>query len=353
MWFLRRMRVASGLLLLWLGVATLGVSAWAQSTPPPPEPQAPPALDGPATGAEALPARDATRAGSSADTGRVYAPKAPPAPVVERPSGDRPDRNARWIAGYWAWDPAQDEFAWVGGSWQIPPAGSIWMAGRWERDAGGWYWVPGTWSRRGNPAGAAANRPAWRTTGPPADHPDDVPAPAPGADYFFVPGHYAPDGDRLGWTSGFWSRLQPGWDWIPARWVRRPNGWDFREGYWVRDPAAAVVITDPRVRRRSAARPYLFGRPPVVVESRPGAAGGDRLPPPPGTVIERDPIAEAEAAGRLPAPDEDVDVIIGPVVGAPYYVIRPPGMYPYGPGGVVVPGAVPPFVRRLLDRVLP
>jgi hypothetical protein len=34
-------------------------------------------------------------------------------------------------------------------------------------------------------------------------------------------------------------------------------------------------------------------------------------------------------------------------------VIRPPGAFPYGPGGVVVPGAVPPFVRRILDRVLP
>jgi hypothetical protein len=40
------------------------------------------------------------------------------------------------------------------------------------------------------------------------------------------------------------------------------------------------------------------------------------------------------------------------VTGVPYYVIRPPG-YPYGPNGVVVPGAVPPFVRRLLDNVLP
>jgi hypothetical protein len=40
------------------------------------------------------------------------------------------------------------------------------------------------------------------------------------------------------------------------------------------------------------------------------------------------------------------------VTGPRFYVIRPPG-YPYGPDGVVVPGAVPPFVRRMLDRVLP
>ena len=268
------------------------------------------------------------------------------------PPASGPTGSAQWIAGYWAWDTEQGDFVWVGGSWQIPPAGSIWVAGRWNRDAGGWYWVPGMWSRRGNPAVVAANRPAWRTTGPPADHPEDVPAPAPGADFFFVPGHYAPDGDRLAWIAGFWSRLQPGWDWIPARWVRRPNGWEFREGYWVRDPAAAVVITNPWARRRFAARPALSGQPPVVVQSRPGAVVTDRLPPPPGTVIERDPIAGAEAAGVV-VPDDDTDVIIGSVAGAPYYVIRPPGMYPYGPAGVVVPGAVPPFVRRLLDRVLP
>ncbi len=286
-------------------------------------------------------------AGKPADTGRVYAPKAPPATIVERPSGARPDRRAQWIAGYWAWDGDRDDFVWVGGSWQVPPPGSIWVAGRWNRDAGGWYWVPGLWTRRDIAANVAVDRPAWRTTGPPADHPDDEPAPAPGLDFFFVPGHYAPDGDRLAWIPGFWARSQPGWDWIPSRWVRRANGWDFREGHWVRDPAEAVVITNPRGRRRIVARPVLPGQPPVVVETRPGAVVADRLPPPPGTMTGRDPIADAEAV------DEQADAIVGSVVGSPYYVIRPPGMYPYGPGGVIVPGAVPPFVRRLLDRVLP
>ncbi len=366
----RGIRVSSSVLLLGLAVARFGGSAGAQSTPPPPEPQSPPALDGPATGVEALPSSDRPRAETSAvdqdrnrvgvpdadkasGTRRVYAPKAPPAPIIERPSGVRPDRRAQWVPGYWAWDSAENDFVWVGGSWQIPAPGSIWVAGRWARDADGWYWVSGRWGRRGEPAEVVANRPAWRTNGPPADHPEDNPAPAPGPDFFYVPGHYAPNGDQVAWVSGFWARMQPGWDWIPSRWVRRPNGWDFREGHWARDPAPAVVTINPRVRRRFAARPLLPGRPPVVVESEPGAVHADRLPPPPGTATQRDPIAEDEAEGRLPAPDPDTDVLVGPVVGTPYYVIRPPGMYPYGPGGVVVPGAVPPFVRRLLDRVLP
>jgi hypothetical protein len=370
----QRRSVVTSLVLLGLGVTLISGPARAQSesTPKPPESQSPPPLDGPTTDLAPIPSvADAPRTpsataedegrmttretlpapGELADSRRVRVRKAPPAPIIERPSGPRPDRRAQWIAGHWGWEASRDDFVWVGGSWQIPPAGSTWVAGRWRHDAAGWYWVSGAWSRTQDRSAAAANVPAWRTTGPPEDHPGDTPAPAPGPDFFFVPGHYAPTaGDRLAWTSGFWARVQPGWDWIPARWVRRPNGWDFREGHWVRDPDTAVVDTGPRGRRRFAARPLFSGRRPAVVESEPGI---DRPPPPSGTVTERDPIAEAEAADRLAPPDGASEIIVGPVPLMPYYVIRPPGSYPYGPNGVVVPGAVPPFVRRLLDRVLP
>jgi len=204
----------------------------------------------------------------------------------------------------------------------------VWTPGRWLRDAGGVYWVPGSWIRRANRPAIAANQSAWRIEGPPAEHPDDAPPPAPGADFFYVPGHYAPSpaGDRLTWVPGFWAENQPGWDWIAARWVRRPGGWDFREGHWTRDPDTAVV--DER-----------------------GPAGGLRRSRRKleVNVMARDPITGAEV---------DVETVGDPVpgavvaAGAPYYVIRPPG-YPYGPSGVVVPGAVPPFVRRILDQVLP
>jgi hypothetical protein len=65
------------------------------------------------------------------------------------------------------------------------------------------------------------------------------------------------------------------------------------------------------------------------------------------TVTTRDPITGTEVDVRTPADADEA------FVGPPYYVIRPPGAYPYGPSGVVVPGTVPPFVRRMLDRVLP
>jgi hypothetical protein len=236
----------------------------------------------------------------------------------------------------------------------------VWVADRWMRDADGWYLVPGSWSRRDQVAGVTnRNRAAWRTTGPPADHPDDTPGPAQGPDSFYVPGHYAPSGDRLVWVPGVWARLQPGWDWVPARWVRRPDGWEFREGSWVRDRSTVVVTTQPR--RRFAARPGAYSRPPVIIESETRIARRDAdsdRPPPPYSITPSDPIAGAEADGRRAGSRTTVvtevpAMIIGPVTGMPYYVIRPPGAYPYGPNGVVVPGAVPPFVRRMLDRILP
>jgi hypothetical protein len=272
--------------------------------------------------------------GTRAD--RVHVPKSPPPPIADRPTNDRPDPRAQWVSGYWAWDPARKDFVWVSGTWRIPPNDSIWVGGRWMRDADGWYRVPGVWSRRQGLAPAplprveTASQAGWRTTGPPADHPDDTPGAAPGPDYFFVPGHYSPEGDHLTWTSGFWARVQPGWDWIPARWVRRPDGWDYREGYWTRDP----------------------GLPPAIVRSEPAGTGAG-----PG----RDLIGEAEANAPVATPVPAPPVVVAPRVnppigyryGVPMSVIRPPGSYPYGPAGVVVPAATPPFVQRLLDRVLP
>jgi hypothetical protein len=296
----------------------------------------------------------------------VRAPKSPPPPITEQPPDHRPDPRSQWLAGYWTWDPARVDFAWVRGTWRIPPAGASWVAGRWLRDDAGWYRVPGSWSYRVDAAvtAATASRPAWRSCGPPIDHPTDTPGPAPSPDFFFVPGHYSPTGDQTTWVPGFWARELPGWDWVPARWVRRPDGWDFHPGYWTRDPVPAGSS------RYTVARPAAdtTDLPPALVESetaRPGA-DTDHLPSS-RPEVRRDPIAEAEAATRaqspaITAPGAYPPVVIVPggalywtpyALGGPPVVIRPPGSYPYGPAGVVVPSVVPPFVQRLLDRVLP
>ena len=195
--------------------------------------------------------------------------------IAERPTGARPASRSIWVPGYWDWDPVQGEYYWIGGVWQTPPAGTVWIGSRWARDDRGWYRKMGFWSKRRSAemvetAYQKVALPAWRMTGPPADHPADQPGPAPSPDGFYVPGHYAPDGDQVRWKPGFWTSSQPGWDWIPARWVRRPGGWEFRAGHWVREPGAAlepvaerrrtvngdVVVTDP---------PAL---PPVPAENR-------------------------------------------------------------------------------------
>jgi hypothetical protein len=220
----------------------------------------------------------------------------------------------------------------------VPAPGMIWVAGRWARAEGGWYRVTGFWSpRRG---GGLDSRPVvgtigldWRTSGPPADHPPETTAAAPGPNYFFVAGHYEPDERGLIWKPGFWSRIQPGWDWVPARWIRRASGWDFRPGDWVREPQPTdLTVADERSRA-------------IAPE-----ADADR-PQPPNSAVEP---GTTEDAGRAlepyPAPPF---LLVVPDARMPYYVIRRPGSFPYGPGGVVVPGVVPRFVRRILDDVLP
>jgi len=156
-------------------------------------------------------------------------PKAPPPPVEEMPPDQRPEgADVQWIPGYWQWDAGRQDFTWVTGTWRVPPPGRFWVDGYWKRDDKGWYRVAGFWSDR------QTDRIDWRKDGPPADHPDDDPGPAPGPDYFYVPGHYAPDGDGVAWKKGFWTKAQEGWAWVPAQWVKQPQGYAYQDGYWDR-----------------------------------------------------------------------------------------------------------------------
>jgi hypothetical protein len=293
--------------------------------------------------------------------GRLRAPKSPPPPPAETSTPDRPGPDAQWVAGYWAWDASRGDFVWVRGIWRVPPRGRFWVNGRWVRDANGWSRIPGFWSDRHVATGAWANAPDGISGGPPADAPREDPGPAPGPDFFLVPGHYRPEADRTVWVRGFWARSQPGWDWVPARWVRRADGWEYREGYWAREPVTTTI------QRHEVARPAAEeGRadlPPAIVDSEPAGlppgststAEADRLP------TARDPIAGAENAAATAA-----NAVAPTVAVVPPYVVRypplvppfvaPPGYYlrPRLPARAFVPyDSVPPFVRRILDRVLP
>ena len=284
--------VTSGLVLL--GAVSGSRGAWAQAGP-----GGLPTLEGPTEGAGSR--ADAPRVDAAAPEAggpvheafqgpvarddRVRAPKSPPPPMAEEPTNDRPVPQAQWVGGYWAWDPGRNDFVWVAGAWRIPPPGATWVAGRWMRDADGWYRVSGFWNRPRDRTGLVTTststpvRPRWRTTGPPADHPDDTPTSAPGPDSFYVPGHYTPEGDRLNWRPGFWARVQPGWDWIPAL-GPPPRRLGIPPGPLEPRPGRSRAATA----RRDPARPRQCRRclKPTAAHRRVGAgpAGRRRGPPP-------------------------------------------------------------------------
>jgi hypothetical protein len=162
------------------------------------------------------------------DNDPEYIEKAPPPPITERPGVDRPNPDAQWIEGYWEWDPTRKDFLWVTGTWRVPPPGKFWVNGFWKRTDQGWYRVAGFWSDR------QTDRINFRKEGPPADRPNEDPGPAPGQDYFYVPGQWVPDKDGVAWKKGFWAKAQPGWAWVPSQWVKQPEGWVFQDGYWDR-----------------------------------------------------------------------------------------------------------------------
>ena len=163
--------------------------------------------------------------------------KAPPAPIAERPTTDRPAPDAVWIEGYWSWLPARGDYAWVAGTWRVPPPGRFWVNGSWRRDDAGWLRTPGFWSAR------QVDRTDWHAQGPPSDAPAEEVGPAPGPDSFLVAGHFAPDGDGVAWKPGFWTKSQPGWEWTPALWVRLGDGWAYREGRWSHATTATASST--------------------------------------------------------------------------------------------------------------
>lgn len=310
----------------------------------------------------------------------VRAPNAPPIPVEERQSDDRADARSQWVAGYWSWDDALSKFLWVSGAWAVPPTGRFWVDGTWRRDENGWYRVRGFWSSRKTSTNSANSLPAvanssatWRKTGPPPPIREE-PGPAPAPNTFYVPGHHEPaaNGNELTWVPGFWSQAQRGWDWVPARWVRLANGWDYRPGQWSKDhQPGSVPLGEDESRRHTVARPRADqgnpadALPPAIVDSERARQ-------------EVDPSPEREQGTSLPNPDGEpltglfpkstlglpgVRVYVTPGRGYPSplgYPIGPGvGPYPFGyPDGRIVPrGAVlpyvPPFVRGLLDRVMP
>jgi hypothetical protein len=208
---------------------------------------------GAAMSSEKTPPHEALQA-SALSPNPEHFDKAPPARIAERPGARPPGPDARWLEGYWDWDKGRKDFAWVTGTWLVPPPGKFWVNGYWRREPKGWYRVPGFWSGVSPvPKDGQVQEPPrdGRRVGLPLPLPEEPVGMAPGPDYFYIPGEYVPGPSGVVWRAGFWARAQPGWEWNPARWDRWANGWVFREGFW----------------RRAANPP---GLPPGVVASTPG-----------------------------------------------------------------------------------
>jgi hypothetical protein len=218
---------------------------------------------------EALQGSEATR-----DPERVA--KAPPAMIAERPGARRPGPDDRWIEGYWDWDRSRDDFAWVTGTWLVPPSGEFWVNGYWRRDAKGWYRVPGFWSGGGRIQKVERVQEValrGRTAGPALTRPEEAIGVPPGPGYFYIPGEYIPAGGGVVWRTGNWAPSQPGWEWIPARWERRADTWVFRDGFWSRVPGTQIPRTGgppPAGSTTLASAPAGTGSAPAPVIPSPG-----------------------------------------------------------------------------------
>jgi hypothetical protein len=170
--------------------------------------------------------------------------KAPPKPIEEMAPEQKPEGDAIWIGGYWAWDEERKNHLWVSGVWRVAPPGKQWVAGYWREDGDRWQWVPGFWAE----AQQAAEKHDVTYMPKPPDPPETAaPGAAPNADSFYVPGQWVWRGDGYAWRAGYWARVQPGYVWVAAHFRWTPYGYVYIAGYWDLALASRGVMYAPVV----------------------------------------------------------------------------------------------------------
>jgi hypothetical protein len=197
--------------------------------------------------------------------------KAPPKALEELPPAEKPEGDALWINGYWAWDEERNDFLWVSGIWRTPPPGQRWVAGYWRPDALQWHWVPGFWTPGGMQEGLAQT--ITYLPPPPTPRESANPGPPPARESFFVPGHWiwqearyrttggarVWQGTGFVWKAGYWARMQPGYIWVPTHYRWTPGGCIFIPGYWDLPLADRGVLYAPvRVDRAVVGKTFVF-----------------------------------------------------------------------------------------------
>ncbi len=203
--------------------------------------------------------------------------KEPPAPVNELPPEYRPDgEDAIWIAGYWGWDDNRDDYIWISGVYRVPPDGHQWVPGYWNQMNEGWQWVQGFWVE--DVADSIAYLPP-----PPATLENGPSSPAPGVNYFYVPGNWSQSNSLATslamqqsyaspgyvWNVGYWHPMQDDLVWIPAHVVWTPRGCVFVDGYWDRRlPMRGLCFAPVSIPRATYSRPGWSLRPNVVLNTQ-------------------------------------------------------------------------------------
>lgn len=234
-----------------LGIALLMAFAtptWSQQSPPEQSPlEVPKGVEVQARG----PVHEAFATPLSEPQPTAVIPRKPPAPIEELAPEERPEGDAIWIGGYWAWDDDRRDFLWVSGCWRVKPAGKEWVAGYWRETgretAQQWQWVSGFWTT------VQDDRPQNVTYFPqPPATPQVAPPPPQAADEFYVPGYWAWHGDRYVWRAGYSARVRPGYVFVASHYQWTPSGYVFIPGYWdyaiaQRGLLYAPVVIDPVV----------------------------------------------------------------------------------------------------------
>ena len=152
--------------------------------------------------------------------------QAPPQLIDEVPPQYKPEgNNVQWIAGYWAWDDAQQDFIWISGLWRDVPPQRHWVPGYWDKANAGYHWISGFWAEETQQElGYLPQPPVSIEQGPSTAAPSD--------NHFYVPGNWHYQDQRYRWSSGHWQPVVENRIWIPAQYVWTPRGCIYRSGYW-------------------------------------------------------------------------------------------------------------------------
>lgn len=159
---------------------------------------------------------------------RMVIDREPPEPINEVPPQVQPEGdNIQWVPGYWTWSDLKGDFIWVSGVWRDVPPGRRWVPGNWVKDGAQWIWTSGFW------AGAQAQD-VQMLPHPPANLDAGPSSPAPGDNFFWIPGCWVWQNGAYAWRGGYWYAGQQNWVWVPDNYCYTPAGSIFVSGYWDR-----------------------------------------------------------------------------------------------------------------------